>query len=516
MNNSQELKIEPFFGGFVLETLTVGMYGESRNAIREYIQNGFDSIQKATKNGLLGINEGLIKIEMSEDKNSLVIHDNGAGISENQANAILTRVGASTKDPKSSAGFRGIGRLAGVGFSNTVTFTTKARGEKLTTTVRFHGDRMRELMNPNKGSGISAEDLLRRCVEASVAETDDVADHFFKVELKGFSEAPEECTNFELMEDFVSQVAPVGYHSSFPFKEQLEETAKKCGLPIEEVRVTIKDGARPAVDITKVYKDTYRIESGDIKLSECGTYVSDDKNWWVWFGKKVESGSYSDSRVSGLRVRMKNIQIDGTDVIRDIFKQRAKSRIRFQDWSIGEVFVRSSFLVPNARRDGFEETQEWKRMRKILTDEIIEDLGADSYKISNEGQMSIPTLTEKVKEKSDDLGQLRRACFKNVDKVLELSVAVTKLQKKIATASKNADLSTLADLQALSSELIDIKSEAVGAIAQPEPVDIETAQQEARDELLLQLLVLFENELQPGCFIAVRNLLQAEYGVSGS
>lgn len=516
MNNPQELKIEPFFGGFVLETLTVGMYGESRNAIREYIQNGFDSIQKATKTRLLDDDEGLIKIEMGEDKDSLVIRDNGTGISEKNANSILTRVGASTKDSKSSAGFRGIGRLAGIGFSNTVTFTTKAQGEKLTTTVCFHGDRMRELMNPSKGSGISAEELLRKCVDASVAESDDEAEHFFKVELKGFSDAPEECTSFELMRDFVSQVAPVGYHSSFPFKKQLEEAANECDLPIEEVRVTLKNGLLPAVDITKVYKDAYRLDSGDIKLSECVTYVSDDKNWWAWYGKKVESGSYTDSRVSGLRVRMKNIQIDGTDVIRDIFMKRAKSHARFQDWSVGEVFVRSSFLVPNARRDGFEETPDWKAMRKALTNEVIEGLGTDSYKISSAGQMSIPALSEKVKEKFDDLEQLKRTGFKNVDKVLELSVAVTKIQKKIAAASKNADLSILADLQALSSELIDIKSEAVGAIKQPDPVDLDAAQQDARDELLLQLLILFENELQPGCFIAVRNLLQAEYGVSGN
>ena len=43
MADAKPLKIQPYFGGFVLETLTVGMYGESRNAIREYIQNGFDS-----------------------------------------------------------------------------------------------------------------------------------------------------------------------------------------------------------------------------------------------------------------------------------------------------------------------------------------------------------------------------------------------------------------------------------------------------------------------------------------
>ena len=46
-NNQTRVEFEPYFGGFVLETLTIGMYGEARNAIREYIQNGFDSIQRA-------------------------------------------------------------------------------------------------------------------------------------------------------------------------------------------------------------------------------------------------------------------------------------------------------------------------------------------------------------------------------------------------------------------------------------------------------------------------------------
>ena len=33
-NKQTPVAFEPFFGGFVLETLTIGMYGEARNAIR--------------------------------------------------------------------------------------------------------------------------------------------------------------------------------------------------------------------------------------------------------------------------------------------------------------------------------------------------------------------------------------------------------------------------------------------------------------------------------------------------
>jgi hypothetical protein len=497
MSNPTPLVIEPFFGGFVLETLTVGMYGESRNAIREYIQNGFDSIQKARALGYLGENEGLIEIKMSEDKDSLIIRDNGTGISVDQAAQQLTRVGASTKDPNFSAGFRGIGRLAGIGFSNTVTFVTKTRGERAVTTVCFHGDSMRDLMSPSKGSGITAEALLRQCVDGSVSESGEINDHYFEVKLEGFVDAPEECASFELMEEFVSQVAPVGYHPSFPFKAVLNAAAAKCGLPIEEVKVTLKDGARPAAPVTKGYKETYRLNTGDIKLSQCESYFSPDLKWWAWVGKKTESGSYVDSRVSGIRVRMKNIQIDGTDVIREIFKKRAKSFDRFQDWTVGEVFVRPSVLVPNARRDGFEETPAWKVIRKELLTEIVNVIGAESYTISNAGQTSLPALTEQVKEASTELERLRRSNFKNLDKVRELSVEVTKL----------------ADLQALSSEIMDIKSEADGKIGKAqEQIDLETVQQEARDELLKQLLQLFERKLSPTCFIEVRSVMRKEYG----
>ena len=69
-NERSNVSFEPFFGGFVLETLTIGMYGEARNAIREYIQNGFDSIQRAIDDlKILPAGKGLIEIVLSQDAN---------------------------------------------------------------------------------------------------------------------------------------------------------------------------------------------------------------------------------------------------------------------------------------------------------------------------------------------------------------------------------------------------------------------------------------------------------------
>jgi Histidine kinase-, DNA gyrase B-, and HSP90-like ATPase len=513
MTTPKSVPITPFFGGFVLETLTVGMYGESRNAIREYIQNGFDSIGHAIDLKIIRPGQGLIQIIMAEDKDSLTIRDNGAGIPVRNAAETLARVGASSKDHTTDAGFRGIGRLAGIVFSDRVTFTTKARGEVEQTKVVFDAAKMREGMKPEKGSTVSAEELLRDCVEATVETVQGRGDHFFEVKLEGFDNPPEECKQYKLMEDFVSQVAPVPYSSKFPFRKELAAAEKECRLPTEEVKIEIKDGRNAPVQITKPYQDKYKIGTVWVELSDHEIHISPDQNWWVWIGKKDESGAYADARVSGLRVRMKNIQIDGTEFVREIFQSQAPSFIRFQDWYVGEIFVRPSFLVPNARRDGFEETKQWKRMRRDLGT-LVKKLGRESYRVSNKGQLAVEALERKVTEKRDEIGSLRETNFNNVDRTISFSAGITALQKLVARASKEADLPTSATLQALNSELTDIKAEAVSHLGVlPASIDEEKVQQEARDELLKELITLFETELPSNCAVAVRNLLRKEYGL---
>jgi molecular chaperone HtpG len=211
---------------------------------------------------------------------------------------------------------------------------------------------------------------------------------------------------------------------------------------------------------------------------------------------------------------MKNIQIDGTELVREIFQRLGPSFIRFQDWYVGEIFVSPSFLVPNARRDGFEETKEWKRMRKELG-VLIKELKREAYSISNKGQLSLDALEARVAEKRDEIASLRQSGFKKVERVINLSSDIAKTQKFIAKAAKNADLPTAASLQALGAELTDIQSEAIRKIGASKPTaDVERIQQESRDELLKELLSIFESELPPTCAVAVRDLLRKQYGLT--
>ncbi|WP_407158480.1 hypothetical protein [Bradyrhizobium sp. STM 3557] len=103
----------PHIGAFVLETLTFGMYGEPRHTLREYVQNSFDGIRAAQRVGFLS---GRGKVTVTIRVDEIVIRDNGIVVSADQAWKTLTSIGASKKDRQRDAGFRGIGRLAGMAY----------------------------------------------------------------------------------------------------------------------------------------------------------------------------------------------------------------------------------------------------------------------------------------------------------------------------------------------------------------------------------------------------------------
>lgn len=501
------VQFTPYFGGFILETLTVGMYGEARNAIREYIQNGFDSIMRARESGVLSENAGRIVVTMAGDKKGLTIRDDGAGLSVKSATDTLTRVGASTKTHARNAGFRGIGRLAGIVFCDKLTFVTKAKGEREQTIVVFDAKGMRAAMSPSRGSAVSAEELMIAHVSSFRQQNVDAADHFFEVRIEDLRDAPIECTSHKAMSDFLSQVAPVPYPSTFPYRSELKSAAADMGIPIEEVGVSVVSGGRND-EIFKLYGDKFDFGSGIVELTGCEIKKSPTGRWWSWIGKKSESGAYTDPRVQGLRVRVRNIQIDGADLFRGVFYENARSHSRFQDYFLGEIFIKPTALVPNARRDGFEEDSSWRSVRKELGTIIAKALGKEAYDLSNAGKLSLEAQRDALKKSREELRKLKRSNFADVDKTIALSKSIATNQNRVAKAMEAADMATSAALAAIGSEYADMKTETlrhVGDLAIT--LDREKLENEARDELLTEILAVLEDQLSPRCMAEVRNLL---------
>jgi molecular chaperone HtpG len=215
-----------------------------------------------------------------------------------------------------------------------------------------------------------------------------------------------------------------------------------------------------------------------------------------------------------LRIRVRNIQIDGTEIVREIFRETTKagSNSRFQDYFLGEIFVQPGALVPNARRDGFEEDAAWKKVRAELM-VVVKQLAREAHTVSKQGQLSVDALKTNLASAKKELKSLQRASFSDADRVLQLSKNVTTYQARVAKGLLGAPMETAAELQAISSALTDIKHEALshvgGAAAS---VDREKVQQEARDEFLQEVLNVLEEALSPGCFAAAREALMEEFG----
>lgn len=137
---------EPVAGKFLLEILTRGMYSNPMHVYREYIQNSTDAIDKAVKMGIISKSEAVIHIQIDSAKREITIRDNGCGICAGKVNEILLSIGHSNKDVSIERGFRGIGRLAGLAYAETVQFITSANGELTKSIMTCDCKKMQQLL----------------------------------------------------------------------------------------------------------------------------------------------------------------------------------------------------------------------------------------------------------------------------------------------------------------------------------------------------------------------------------
>ena len=519
----QDVQVDPFFGGFVLETLTIGLYGEARSAIREYLQNGLDAVLQATDHGLVSKADAQITITLQD--NALVIRDNGIGLSSEVAVPTLSSIGASAKDYREQAGFRGIGRLAGIAFCNSLIFRTKAKGERFVTKVRFDAKQLRADMSPASGGRLSLLQLLAKNVKASRHPTRHIDRHFFEVTMEDLVNPPSESTDVDQMVDFVGQVAPVSYHRDFLFKSQIEAaaTARHFGQwsrkvdrvsGLEQVRIVVKRGDRE-VEVAKPYHGTFTVGRDAVALNDILIYDPPSKRWWGWIGKKLEPGAYKDEATKAIRVRLRNIQIGGTQLMGDLFSsvEDATSYGRFNDWYVGEIFVDPTFVIPNSRRDGFEDNSDWETFRSELL-VLCRDLGKEAYQISKDAQHTVAALGADYKKIELAARTLIAAQTPNADKLIAVSSDVTKLQRKVSRAFRYADLETASQLRGIENKLLDVKTRAVRKLGVAQSLDLGQVREQAQREVMRDLMRAFRERLDPATLSKVSGIVATVMGTT--
>lgn len=433
-------------GKYTLESLTTGMYADPKIVYREYIQNSVDSLENAVSLGLLEPQGMRIDIVVNAEESYISIKDNGTGILADAASNTLMNVGSSKKRNSNNRGFRGIGRLGGMSYCDTLVFTTSAENESVKTIVSFDCKKLRRLLVPGEYEDMSLSAVLE---EITTIDTlpEKPEKHYLCVEMKevnGFSDL----LDIDVAKSYISQVAPLPYQSRhFIYTSQLKGYLAQNGYSIEEFPIFVGENESDLEPIYKPNKSRFRSDRGKKTVDEITSMsyfdITIDGELYAlgWYGNCGWYGFLSDRELSGFRVRKGNILIGDSKTMNVIFKEA-----RFNGWTQGEIFIVTDKLIPNARRDDFEQNDAYYKLIEKLSNSV--GLG----------------ITRTIREASLTRNNPNAKAMRKVEKkIAEASTAVTEgfnstvdKEKLIATLTESA--TSLSGLR-VSDDLVQKKQE---------------------------------------------------------
>ncbi len=362
-------KIETKIGKDVIESLTLGMYEDSRFIFREYIQNSADQIDKAVEDGMFdSLRDGKIEIEIQSTTKTISITDNATGIPQKDVQSILKNIAKSTKDRTKNKGFRGIGRLGGLAYADKLIFETSFEGEDIKTYLTWNAQELKSIIN-NRSTKEDATKVIDQVTSFS-EEKEASGAHYFKVTLEGVNNKA--LLDKDDIYNYLTMVAPVPYNKGFYFKDKIYTKAEELNFSIDEYLIY--------VNRNQVLKSYYMsIYSGDVhnkkkidEIHDIETYeIRSSKNQllaWGWYAiSNFTKVLPAVNTARCLRLRKGNIQIGLEDALSKLFKESRGTKYFF-----GEVHAVSPELIPNSRRDYFTENKALSEFEKYLKIKFLE------------------------------------------------------------------------------------------------------------------------------------------------
>ncbi len=390
---------DPKIGRFLFDSITKGLYENPLCVLREYIQNSADGIDKAVLAKEIEREDGQISVEIDPSHTSprISFEDNGCGLSIDDAVKVLSNVGESTKFGQRNRGFRGIGRLGGMAYCDEIVFRTKARGEKKETLNRWDCKLMAEMLNPNnpKYRGMDLRDVIKQCARFEIADAQRKStEGYFKVEMVNVHCARNVLIDVVEVRRYLAQVAPVPFdYQQFPFGREIDDRLRKEVLNYNTYKLLIN-----FEELFKPYSTTVPLSQGKTDtITGIGPIeVLDDAGKIIGRGWRAERKDLLGAilrreSVEGIRVRVGNILIGDRDLLDRVFRQE-----RFNSYFLGEIHAVDPGLIPNSRRDDFEDSE----IREVFFDKVRQILGDPLSKLvqRKSGENSKRKIIEKARE----------------------------------------------------------------------------------------------------------------------
>jgi molecular chaperone HtpG len=252
-------------------------------------------------------------------------------------------------------------------------------------------------------------------------------------------------------------VAPVPFdYVKFRFVEEIEQFLKKNKLPKPHEYQLFVNGE----DIRKGYEDPLKIEDGksvDILGVECHTIKADNKIiGWYWFCiSRFEGVLPKKCWQRCIRLRKANIQIGEADCLSNHPRRGVSlwKEDRGNNYFIGEIHALDEDLIPNSRRDYFNQDDACRRFETALTEAFknLDKLYHDASKLRSEtSKIQKANQARKDFEAKEKAGEFlnpqeREEAQTEVEKLEANSKAAQKRIEKIYDKAKGGAIEKVAD-----------------------------------------------------------------------
>ena len=344
-------------GASLLGLVTLGISDNPLVMYREYIQNSVDALAGGGQDS-----SGRVEVLIDRKNRRVRIRDNGPGLSYQGCVENLLPIGRSKKTAGLDRGFRGIGRLSGLAFASSVTFLTRSRSSDPVTCVVWPG------VAPFEWEATTpiTDKVVQDCVTVQTKCGANYPDHFFEVQVDGIGRhAAGTALNRDAVRAYISEACPVPMAPAFPFSQEVCELFDSPNaLYVQEIVVCddpepVKRQYGADIQITRERKDRYtELEPFRILGMDGRRYAAIG-----WVAHSTYLGAIpKGARIRGMRARVGNIQIGGERVFDHLFLDD-----RFNRWCVGEVHVLDAMIVPNARRDYFEQGPHLRHLENHLS-----------------------------------------------------------------------------------------------------------------------------------------------------
>ena len=176
-------------------------------------------------------------------------------------------VGNSKKRNANNRGFRGIGRLGGMSYCDTLIFSTSYEGENCKTIVTFDCKTLKKLLVPGQYEDLSLSDVLGKITTIEV-QPEKTEKHYFVVEMENVS-GSSDLLNIDAAKSYISQVAPLPYQTRhFIYISQLKEFLKDHGYGLEEFPIFVGEEESDLEPVYKPNKSIFRADRNKKTVDE--------------------------------------------------------------------------------------------------------------------------------------------------------------------------------------------------------------------------------------------------------